>query len=116
MSFIKIIIISLLMLSFNSLAASQDEIDHLLNFVASTECLYERNGTMHSGDEAVGHIKKKYAYYHDDIRTAEEFISYSATKSKMSGKYYQIHCGSNPPIKSRDWLMAELKAYRLVLQ
>jgi len=94
------------------MASSQDEIAHLLTFVASTECIYERNGTMHSGSEAVEHIKKKYAYFEDDIKTAEDFIKHSATKSKMSGKYYKIHCGDNAPVKSRDWLMAELNAYR----
>ena len=62
--------------------------------------------------EALGHIKKKYDYFSDDIETAEDFIQYAATKSKMSGKYYLVHCPSQPTIKSQDWLLAELKRYR----
>jgi len=112
-SFIKIITLLFFISSFSCLASSQDEINHLLGFVASTNCIYERNGNRHSGSEAVEHIKKKYAYFEDDIKTAEDFVKYSATKSKMSGKYYKIHCGTNPPIKSREWLLAELNAYRL---
>lgn len=104
----------LLMFSFSSLASNQDEIVHLLKFVAATECVYERNGSMHSGSEAVEHIKKKYSYFEDDIKTAEDFIKYSATKSKMSGKYYKIHCDANSPINSRDWLTTELNVYRSV--
>jgi hypothetical protein len=94
------------------MAATQDEIDHLLNFVATTDCQYERNGTLHSGKEAVEHINKKYAYYLDDIKSTEDFIKYSATKSSMSGKYYKIHCKNTAAVNSQDWLTTELTAYR----
>lgn len=100
------------LLSLNSHASTQDEINHLLSFITSTHCLYERNGTMHTGKEAKAHISKKYAYYADDIESAEDFIKYSATKSKLSGKYYKIHCVNEAPLKSKDWLLIELKAYR----
>jgi hypothetical protein len=98
--------------SLNAFATTQDEINHLLNFVASTQCKYERNGTMHNGKEALEHINKKYAYYSDDIKSTEDFIKYSATKSKMSGKYYKIHCGNKTSLKSKDWLLTELMVYR----
>jgi hypothetical protein len=67
---------------------------------------------MHNGKEAVKHIQKKYDYFADDITSTEDFIKYSATKSKMSGKYYKIHCSGKKPVKSQDWLLTELKAYR----
>jgi hypothetical protein len=101
--------------SLHAFASTQDEINHLLNFVASTDCTYERNGTMHNGTEAVKHINKKYAYYSDDIKSTEDFIKNSATKSKMSGKYYKIHCSKKAPIKSQDWLLTELSVYRKAL-
>ncbi|PCK08137.1 MAG: hypothetical protein COA42_10850 [Alteromonadaceae bacterium] len=85
---------------------------HLLAFVESTDCSYERNGDMHSGIEAVKHINKKYAHFSKRISTAEDFIKHSATKSKMSGKYYLVHCTNKAPVKSRDWLLTELKRYR----
>lgn len=109
-----IFLILLSMLSLNAFAATQDEINHLLSFVASTDCEYERNGTMHNGAEAVKHINKKYEYFSDEIKSAEDFIKYSATKSKMSGKHYKIHCSNEKVIKSKDWLLIELKAYRKV--
>lgn len=98
--------------SLNAMASTHTEIEHLLTFVASTECQYERNGTMHNGKEAVEHINKKYAYYSDDIESTEDFIKYSATKSKMSGKHYKIHCGDKAPITSQQWLLIELDTYR----
>ena len=100
------------LLSFNALADSSKEIEHLLNFVASTNCKYERNGEMHSGEEAVEHIKKKYDYFSDGIETTEDFIKHSATKSKMSGNHYKIHCTDQPTIKSSAWLLTELAIYR----
>lgn len=112
----NIFVILLSIFSLNVFAATQDEINHLLSFVASTDCKYERNGTMHNGKEAAEHINKKYAYYVDDIASTEDFIKYSATKSKMSGKYYKIHCTNKSSIKSQDWLLAELKDYRKVNQ
>ena len=108
----KVITILLSLLSFNVFASTQDEIAHLLKFVETTECKYERNGTMHSGAEAVEHINKKYQYYADDIKSTEDFIKYSATKSKMSGKYYKIHCANADVVKSQEWLLTELKMYR----
>lgn len=100
------------LLSSNVFSSTQGEINHLLQFVGLTSCKYERNGTMHTGKDAVEHINKKYEYYKDDIETAEDFIEYSATKSKMSGKYYLVHCNTNDPVNSKDWLLTELADLR----
>lgn len=113
MSLRKIPIILLATFTLNVFASTQDEINHLLKFVASTDCQYERNGKMHNGIEAAKHINKKYAYFSDDINTTEDFIKYSATKSKMSGKYYKIHCNAQKAINSQEWLLMELNAYRI---
>lgn len=99
-------------ISFNVLAMPKTEIEHLLNYVSSTHCQYERNGDMHSGQEAVEHIKKKYDYYDEEIETAEDFIEYSATKSTLTGAPYKIHCEGQAPTTSRVWLLAELARYR----
>ncbi|MBV1920308.1 MAG: DUF5329 domain-containing protein [Pseudomonadales bacterium] len=100
------------MWAMNVHASSQDEIDHLLDYVSKTDCKYERNGTIHTGIEAVEHINKKYGYFKEDIKSTEDFIKYSATKSKMSGKFYTIHCDGVKPVNSKDWLMNELERYR----
>ena len=88
------------------------EIDHLLSFVEHSPCRINRNGKAYAGIDAVSHIKKKYAYFKDDIQTTEQFIELSATKSTMSGKYYQVECPGEEPMRSQDWLLKQLKAYR----
>lgn len=93
-------------------ADMQNEITHLLSFVKNTQCQYERNGTSHTGVEAVEHIQTKYNYFKDEIDSAEKFIKLSATKSTMSGKYYMIRCEGRSKVKSQEWLLQELTSYR----
>ena len=93
-------------------AETQLETQHLLKFIKTTQCQYERNGTLHNGVEALQHIQKKYQYYLDDIHSTEDFIKYSATKSQMSGKKYRIHCLDKAIQDSHVWLKDELKNYR----
>ena len=95
-----------------AIADTQQEINHLLEFVSNTSCQYERNGTVYDGARAEQHIKKKYEYFKDEIHSAEDFIKYSATKSTLSGKQYKIHCANMAVQNSSDWLLDELKKYR----
>ena len=90
----------------------QPEVEHLIDFVQASPCLIRRNGTTHSGTEAAAHIRKKYDYFRDKISSTEEFISYSAAKSTMSGKYYTVLCNRHEPIRTQDWLLRELESYR----
>lgn len=98
--------------SYAADSTHQKEVAHLLAFVKSTTCQYERNGSFHNGEEAVEHINKKYRYYVDEIKTTEDFIRLSATKSTFSGKAYYIHCPSKAPITSQKWLLTELTKFR----
>jgi len=90
----------------------QQEVDHLINFIKTTSCLFIRNGKPHDGASALAHIQKKYDYFRRKINSTEQFIDYSATKSTMSGKYYMVKCNDQAPIKSKDWLIRELEKYR----
>lgn len=92
--------------------ADRHEVQHLLEYLRASDCLMERNGEQHPGEDAYAHVKKKYDYFRDDIKTPEEFIDYAATKSTMSGKYYQVICPGDPPVRTRDWLLDELRRYR----
>ena len=88
------------------------EVEHLLEYVRQSECVMVRNGSEHGGEKAVEHIQKKYEYFEDDITSTEVFIEYSATKSTMSGKYYTIRCPGKEEIRTQDWLLEELAAFR----
>jgi Family of unknown function (DUF5329) len=95
-----------------TLAASPEaEIDHLLNFIAGSPCTFIRNGVAYDGAQAVGHIKDKYEYYREDIRSAEDFIALAASKSVMSGKPYLVRCDA-AEMPAAEWLTQELSAFR----
>ena len=108
----QLMMVGLLMMSGTAWASTQQEIAHLLDYVANTDCQYERNSTLHSGKEAVAHIEKKYHYFRKKVTTAEEFISYAASQSLMSGSVYRVHCPGKPTQHSQQWLLDELAAYR----
>ena len=113
----KYLITLLILSSIQSASADvpseqKPEAEHLLEFVRQSDCIMVRNGTEHSGEDAVSHIQKKYDYFKDDITTTEEFIEYSATKSTMSGKYYTIRCSGQEEMPTQDWLLEELAAFR----
>ncbi|MEM7009549.1 MAG: DUF5329 family protein [Thermodesulfobacteriota bacterium] len=93
-------------------ASQKPEVEHLLEFIESTQCEFERNGKKYSGERASKHIKRKYKHFRDQISTTEEFIEYSGTKSTISGKDYLVYCDSEQPVTSKDWLMEELVLFR----
>ena len=88
------------------------EVNHLLAFVKNSGCIINRNGTDHPAEKGVSHIEMKYDYFRDDIKSTEDFIEYSATKSTMSGDYYTVSCPGKKIIRTQDWLMVELKQFR----
>ena len=94
------------------LADTVQEIDHLLNFVGSSKCQFDRNGTIHTGTEARGHINRKYEYYKKRVTSTEDFVRYSATSSKLSGRRYKVHCPGFAVMDTSDRLLVELARFR----
>jgi len=93
---------------------AQAEIAHLLDYVATPGCQFDRNGSWHAGAEARGHLQQKYDYLvkRKLVTDAESFIARAATESSMSGKPYQVKCGSGKPVASAAWLKEELQRLR----
>ncbi len=89
------------------------EVNHLLDYVKDSGCIINRNGTDYPANKGVDHIKIKYDYFRGDINSSEDFIEYSASKSTMSGNYYTVTCPGKQTVKTRDWLLVELKRFRL---
>jgi hypothetical protein len=110
---------SILALTFASSIVAADlaneqkrEIDHLLNYVKISSCQFDRNGRIYDGIEAESHIREKYAFFRSKIESAEQFIEWSASKSTISGEFYRVKCADTEWMKTRDWLLRELRKYR----
>ena len=96
---------------FTSQADMDSEIDHLLQYIETSDCTFIRNEEIHDSQDAGEHIRNKYAYVKKRIKSAEDFIRYAATKSSMSGKPYQVIC-NGIKMPTAEWLTDELSRYR----
>jgi len=88
------------------------EVEHLLNYLADSDCRMIRNGKSYSSKDGAKHMRRKYNYFRDEISSTEEFIEFAGTKSTKSSRLYEVLCIGQEREFSRDWLLVELKVYR----
>ena len=95
-------------------AAEAEEIEHLLGYLATSGCTFNRNGTWHAAQQAAQHLRDKYDYLlkKNLVTTAESFIELAASRSSVSGRPYLVRCGSAAPLQSETWFRTELKRFR----
>ena len=89
-----------------------ETIQYLLEFVKSSECRFYRNDKEHTAGETVAHMKRKYAHFKEKIKTPEDFIRLTATKSLISGKRYYVILKDGKKLASEAWLLQALEHYR----
>ena len=87
-------------------------IHYLLTYVKNSDCIFIRNDKEHTAKEAVAHILIKYEHFKDEIKTPEDFIRLTTSKSLMTGKPYWIKTANGEKIKSEVWLLKALELYR----
>lgn len=87
-------------------------IDYLVNYVATSNATFVRNGTAHTPAEAVAHIKAKYEHFKPQIKTPEDFIRLSASKSLVSGQPYLVRTSDGKEVRLDEWLTKALEAHR----
>lgn len=109
----KTVALLALLLADAALAPSEKHaIDHLLAFVAASDCTFIRNGDAHSAEDARTHMQRKYEHFEDKIDSAERFIELAASRSTLSGKPYHVDCPGDERRTSAEWLLQELARYR----
>jgi hypothetical protein len=87
-------------------------IDYLLQYVANSKAVFIRNGTEHTPAQALDHIKAKYAHFKNEIKTPEDFIRLSASKSLLSGKPYLVRTPDGKEMRLDAWLTKALEEHR----
>lgn len=90
----------------------EQTIDYLIDYVGKSNATFIRNGAAHTPAEAVAHIKVKYAHFKNEIKTPEDFIRLSASKSLLSGKPYLVRTPDGKEVHLDLWLADALKEYR----
>ena len=92
--------------------AMDAEIDHLLDAVAASDCVFIRNGKEHGPQAAKEHLSLKRRRGKRYFSSAEEFIENLASSSSWSGKPYHIRCGDRELQPAAQWFTEVLAAYR----
>ncbi len=87
------------------------EIQHLMDYIAGSQCRFIRNGQTYDAEAAQAHIQRKYDHIRRRVRTTEDFIDLAASRSSMSGEPYRVQCGAKT-LLCADWLRAELERRR----
>jgi hypothetical protein len=110
-----VILLALLGFCTHSAIAEQDlesAIEYLLNYVKNADVVFIRNNREHTPDEAAAHMRKKYEYFREEIKTPEDFIRLTSTKSLLSGNPYKIRLRNGRTMLSQKWLEDALRKYR----
>jgi len=89
----------------------EEEVAHLLNYIEHSACTFIRNGTSYTSADARSHIERKYNHIKNRIASAEQFITYGASKSSITGNRYLVEC-NGVTVPSGPWLRDELAAFR----
>ncbi len=92
-------------------ADTEDEIEYLLDFVASSGCNFVRNGTEHDPADAADHLRLKYRRGAKYVNSAEQFIDRLASESSWTGNRYTVTCNGNTE-PTGQWLHRALEAFR----
>ncbi len=111
-SILRGLVLSLALLS--GLVAAGDterEIEYLLEFVATSGCSFERNGTEHDPADAADHLRLKYSRGTRYVNSAEQFIDRLASESSWTGRAYTVTCDGNTE-PSGPWLHRALDEFR----
>ncbi len=87
-------------------------ITYLLDYVARSDLTFIRNGQEATGKQAAAHMRQKWDYFRNTIRTPEDFIRLAATKSELSGKLYFVRFKNGKESPAGEWLAKVLAEYR----
>lgn len=103
-------------ITFATPAKSAESLDqtvsYLIDYVANAKATFIRNGAAHTPAEAADHIKAKYAHFKKEIKTPEDFIRLSASKSLLSGQPYLVRLPDGKEMHLDAWLTEALKQHR----
>jgi hypothetical protein len=90
----------------------EDAINYLLTYVKNSDCIFIRNDKEHTAKDAVAHMQRKYEHFKDEIKSPEDFIRLTASKSLITGKPYTIKTKDGMKLKSENWLLKALELFR----
>ena len=94
----------------DSVLSEDAKIEKLLSSLSQLkDGKFVRNRQEHTADEAVAHMRTKWEWKKDEIKTAEDFIRIAGSSSSVSGEPYRITLADGAEMNSEDWFRGQLK-------
>ena len=84
----------------------------LLHRIATADATFIRNGQSHTPQEAVAHVRAKYEHFKGQIKTPEDFIRLTASKSSLTGQPYLVRTRDGKEMPLNAWLSDALREHR----
>ena len=84
--------------------SEKEKIGYLLETLENSNLIFIRNGDEYSSKEARAHMQKKLEYAGNRITNVDQFITYLATKSSISGKPYYVKYPDGKKVESSIWM------------
>jgi low affinity Fe/Cu permease len=95
---------------------SQENLDEVITYlterVAAADVTFIRNSKEHTPEEAARHMLRKYKYFKKEIKTPEDFIRLTATRSTTTDEPYLGKTKDGRMLLSSNWLHRILWEYR----
>ena len=90
----------------------QHKIEYLINSIADLHgARFIRNGSEYDSKRAADHLRVKLQYARGRVNTAEDFITYCATGSSVTGGAYQIQFADGRIVATAVFLRERLAEY-----
>jgi hypothetical protein len=87
----------------------EQKIESLISTVENLhDAKFIRNGTEYDCKAAADHMRSKWKWKRDEIKTARDFVRDVASVSSESGQPYLIRFKNGKEVKAADFLTAEL--------
>jgi hypothetical protein len=86
------------------------KIDALIASVGQLRgAVFIRNGTEHDSAKAAAHLRRKLGAAGKRVKTADQFITYLATGSSITGKPYKIRFADGRTVESAQYFREQLR-------
>ena len=98
--------------AFGQADVEQQKIEYLIHSIETLQnATFIRNGKEYDAQHAADHLRLKLRFGGSRIKTADDFITYCATESSMSGEKYQIKFQDGRFVESATFLRDKLHNY-----
>ena len=90
----------------------EQTIAFLLHRIETADATFIRNGQAHTAQEAVAHVRAKHEHFKAQMKTPEDFIRLTATKSLLTGQPYLVRTSDGKEMPLNTWLSNALREHR----